>query len=287
MKKFKIGSLVALLLGLVLFTGLIVNADEFTNVGSLYDKAVNENIIDPNLYPKANWEKDEISTMRPSYEEYKNYDSSITYESWLELNNYGVMADTKEPVLQLKTPAESNIRLRTAQDNIDKFCRDTQAGDILVVGGDFPTGVLGHAAILNADGYVLEMPGGDGWWFGIADNNRQLPKRQWITEHIKEWTSVYRINDTNLARQVARYADTHFYSTTGSATKNIHLDYYLNSHIKQFNPNYCSKLVWQAYFYGTGTLPVIIDTGDWLVIPPTNLPNIFSKAYGLHSIGKY
>ncbi|MCJ7968131.1 MAG: hypothetical protein MUW51_03250 [Lactococcus lactis] len=40
------------------------------------------------------------------------------------------------------------------------FVRDTQAGDILVVVGDFPTGVIGHAAILNADGYVLEMPGG-------------------------------------------------------------------------------------------------------------------------------
>ncbi|WP_260356183.1 hypothetical protein [Lactococcus cremoris] len=85
MKKFKIGSLVALLLGLVLFTGLLVNADEFTDIGSLYDKAVSENIINPNLYPKANWEKDEISIMRPSYEEYKNYDSSITYESWLKL----------------------------------------------------------------------------------------------------------------------------------------------------------------------------------------------------------
>ncbi|MDG4976924.1 hypothetical protein [Lactococcus lactis] len=287
MKKFKIGSLIALLFGLVLFTGIYANADEFTNVGSLYDKAVNENIIDPNLYPKANWEKDEISTMRPSYEEYKNYDSSITYESWLELNNYGVMADTKEPVLQLKTPAESNIRLRTAQDNIDKFCRDTQAGDILVVGGDFPTGVIGHAAILNADGYVLEMPGGSNWAHGIPDNNRQLPKRQWITEHIKEWTSVYRINDTNLARQVARYADTHFYSTSGSATKNIHIDYLLNSHIKQFNPNYCSKLVWQAYFYGTGTLPVIRAIGDWAVIFPTNLPTAFTWDYTPHSIGRY
>ncbi|WP_240338603.1 hypothetical protein [Lactococcus lactis] len=239
MKKFKIGSLIALLLGLVLFTGLIVNADEFTDVGSLYDKAVKENIIDPNLYPKANWEKDEISTMRPSYEEYKNYDSSITYESWLKLNNYGVMTDTKEPVLQLKTPAESNIRLRTAQDNIDKFCRDTQAGDILIVGGDFPTGVIGHAAILNADGYVLEMPGGANWFWGIADNNRQLPKRQWITEHIKEWTSVYRIRNTGLARQVAQYADTHYYSTTGSITKNIHIDYRITTDIKGVNPNYC------------------------------------------------
>ena len=53
MKKFKIGGLIALLLGLVLFTGLIVNADEFTDVGGLYYKAVNENIIDSNLYPKA------------------------------------------------------------------------------------------------------------------------------------------------------------------------------------------------------------------------------------------
>ncbi|MDN6024471.1 MAG: hypothetical protein L0I32_12025, partial [Lactobacillus sp.] len=250
------------------------------------DKAVNENIIDPNLYPKANWEKDEISTMRPSYEEYKNYDSSITYESWLELNNYGVMADTKEPVLQLKTPAESNIRLRTAQDNIDKFCRDTQAGDILVVGGDFPTGVIGHAAILNADGYVLEMPGGANWFWGIADNNRQLPKRQWITEHIKEWTSVYRIRNTGLARQVAQYADTHYYSTTGSITKNIHIDYRITTDIKGVNPNYCSKLVWHAYYYGTGDLPVMYGIGSGVVVP-TGLPALFTQAYAPYQVGRY
>lgn len=287
MKKFKIGSLVALLLGLVLFTGLIVNADEFRDIGSLYDKAVNENIIDPNLYPKANWEKDEISTMRPSYEEYKNYDSSITYELWLKLNKYGVMADTKEPVLQLKTPAESNIRLGTAQDNIDKFCRDTQAGDILVVGGDFPTGVLGHAAILNADGYVLEIPGGSNWAHGIPDNNRQLPKRQWITEHIKEWTSVYRIKDTNLARQIAKFVDTHYYSTTGSATKDIHLDYLLDWRIKLKNPNYCSKLVWQAYYYGSGSLPVMKEVSSTAYIVPTALPNAFDSRYAPYFVGKY
>lgn len=286
MKKFKIGSLVALLLGLVLFTGLLVNADEFTDIGSLYDKAVSENIIDPNLYPKANWEKDEISIMRPSYEEYKNYDSSITYESWLKLNNYGVMVDTKEPVLQTKDPTASNIRLRTAQDNIDKFCRDTQAGDILIVGGDFPTGVIGHAVILNADGYVLEMPGGNGWWNGLSDNNRQLPKRQWITEHIKEWTSVYRMRNTGLARQVAQYADTHFYCTYRGATKNIHLDYRITTNIKEINPNYCSKLVWQAYYYGTGNLPVVYGIGSG-VIAPTGLPTLFTTAYAPYQVGRY
>lgn len=79
MKKIKIGTLISLVGALVLLTGVSANADEFTNVGSLYDKAVSENIIDPNLYPKSNWEKDELSAMRPSYEQYKEYDSSINY----------------------------------------------------------------------------------------------------------------------------------------------------------------------------------------------------------------
>lgn len=70
------------------------------------------------------------------------------------------MSDTKLSILQAKTETPSNNMIRSSQDNINAFCRDTRAGDILVVGGFFPTGVIGHAAILNADGYVLEMAGG-------------------------------------------------------------------------------------------------------------------------------
>ncbi|MCT0509792.1 hypothetical protein [Lactococcus lactis] len=287
MKKLKIGTLMSLVTALVLLTGVSASADEFTNVGSLYDKAVSENIIDPNLYPKTNWEKDERSTMRPSYEQYKKYDSSINYESWLKTNNYGVMSDTKLPILQTKEEAPStNSMLRSSQDNINAFCRETRAGDILIVGGNFPTGVIGHAAILNADGYVLEMPGGPNWFWGISDNNRQLPKRQWITNHIKEWTSVYRIRNTGLARQVARYADTHFYNTYGGATKNIHINYLVRSNLKVTNPNYCSKLVWQAYYFGSGNLPVMYGISD-SVVAPTGLPALFTPAYAPYQVGRY
>lgn len=242
MKKIKIGSIILLTLGVVLFSRSYASADEFSNVGNLYYKAVGEKIIDSTLYSKANWINDEISIMRPSYEEYKKVDPSTSYEAWLKLNNYGVMAIQKYQFYR------KNIMARSEQDNIEAFCRDTQAGDILVVGGNFPTGVIGHAAILNADGYVLEMPGGANWMNGIPDNNRQLPKRQWITNHIKEWTTVYRMRNTGLAREVARYADTHYYSTTGGVTKNIHLDYLITTNTKQKNPNYSSKPVWQAYY---------------------------------------
>lgn len=280
---FKIGSFLLLILSIVLLSRSYVSADEFSNVGNIYDKAVSENIIDPSLYSKSNWEKDEVSQMRPSYEEYKqDLSSATTYEEWLKLNNYGVMPDTKQPVLQNKNPM-----MRSEQDNINAFCRDTRAGDILIVGGDFPTGVIGHAAILNADGYVLEMPGGNGWQNGIKDNNRQLTKRQWITNNIKKWTSVYRIKDINLARQIARFVDTHYYSTTGSATKNIHLDYLLDWRIKLKNPNYCSKLVWQAYYYGSGSLPVMKEVSSSAYIVPTALPNAFDSRYAPYFVGRY
>uniref|UniRef100_UPI003242C35B hypothetical protein n=1 Tax=Lactococcus sp. TaxID=44273 RepID=UPI003242C35B len=210
----------------------------------------------------------------------------MNHESWLKTNNYGVMSDTKLPILQTKEEAPSNSMLRSSQDNINAFCRDTRAGDILIVGGNFPTGVIGHAAILNADGYVLEMPGGPNWFWGISDNNRQLPKRQWITNHIKEWTSVYRIRNTGLARQVARYADTHFYNTYGGATKNIHINYLVRSNLKVTNPNYCSKLVWQAYYFGSGNLPVMYGISD-SVVAPTGLPALFTPAYAPYQVGRY
>lgn len=283
MKKLKIGTIISLALGFILFTGTYASADEFTNVGILYDKAVSQNIIDPNLYPKANWEKDEISSMRPSYEQYKEYDSSTNYEEWLKLNNYGVMSDTKQPILQTKD-ATSNAMLRSEQDNINAFCRDTRAGDILVIPSNtshMPSSFVGHAAILNADGFVLEMEG-----LG-QDKNRQWSKRDWITSHIKEWTTVYRVNNQSLARQVASYADRHFYSSTGTYTKDIHLNYGIDGYIKRFNPNYCSKLVWQAYYYGSGSLPVVAETGPLAVITPATLPNAFRQNYAPKYIGRY
>lgn len=278
MKKIFICSL-ALVLTLLIV--LPTNAKAETP-SQLYDKGVSQNIIDPNLYPKAQWEQDETSKMKPSYEVFKTEVSDTTsYEEWLKLNNYGVMSDTKQPILHGK---EETGMLRSEQDNINAFCRDTRAGDILVIDGDTRHGVpsmLGHAAILNADGFVLEMSGGG------RDNNHQFTKRDWITRNIKAWTNVYRINNRGLANQVAHYADTHFYSTTGGYNKNIHIDYGINSHLKQFNPNYCSKLVYQAYFYGSGSLPVMIDYGDRHYVAPAVLTQAFSGNYRPYRVGRY
>lgn len=275
--------IVSMGLFLLLMPSIKVKASEETP-SQLYDKAVNENIINPNIYPKVQWEKDESTKMRPSYDVFKKEISeSTSYPEWLEMNNYGVMADTKAPILQGK--GEEVESLRSEQDNINAFCRDTRAGDILIIDGDTRHGVpsmLGHAAILNADGFVLEMSGGN-----PIDNNHQFTKRDWITRNIKAWTNVYRVNNTSLAKQVAHYADTNYYSTTGGYTKNIHINYGIDFSIKRKNPNYCSKLVYQAYYNGSGSLPVMIDYGNAHIVAPALLTQAFSGNYRPYRVGRY
>ncbi|MGH1842336.1 hypothetical protein ABE867_16855 [Enterococcus gallinarum] len=279
-------SIFSVLLGLLLVVGVKAYASETTDASTIYDNAVKENIIDPTLYSKSDWLDDEKKYMRPNYDFFKsNILDSVSYNEWLEMNNYGVMSDTKLPLLQNKN---SNRRqARSAQDNINKFCKDAKAGDILIVSGNFPTGVIGHAAIMNSDNTVLEMSGGKGWEKGIPDNNHQYSKRTWIKNHIKDWTSIYRISDSKLAKKVARYVDTNYFSSKGTATRDIHIDYKIDSLLKNKNPNYCSKLVYQAFYYGTGDLPVMKPTIPWGVIPPANLPTTFSNSYKPTYIGRY
>ncbi|WP_332380208.1 DUF536 domain-containing protein [Lactococcus cremoris] len=52
------------------------------------------------------------------------------------------------------------------------------------------------------------------------------------------------------------------------------------------NPNYCSKLVWQAYYFGSGNLPVMYGISD-SVVAPTGLPALFTPAYAPYQVGRY
>ena len=62
--------------------------------------------------------------------------------------------------------------------------------------------------------------------------------------------------------------------------KNIHIPYGIDSHRYQKSPSYCSKIVWQAYYYGSGDAKVVIPGSG--IISPYALPNVtFYKEYGI------
>lgn len=265
----------------MLISGLhFVSNNETSN--KTYQVGVDLGIINPGKYPFSSFQRDEQNVFKDLYNEYISLNSSlpINYEDWLVLNNFGVLSDTQESMLQRK------ISKRSTADNKREFFNTVRKGDILVSSGGGSIGLIGHAAIMTSDYWVLEMPGTKQ---SLEDNNRQVPKDKWFDEHASDWTTVYRCPDNSIARKAAGWADTHYYDASGGEKKTIHIRYSLFTDIWSINPSYCSKLVIQAYYYGTGSAKVITDLSivGKANIVPSLIPSYFLSPYKLINKGRY
>lgn len=65
----------------------------------------------------------------------------------------------------------------------------------------------------------------------------------------------------------------------------INPTYGLGAGPKVTNPNYCSKMVWQAFYFGTGSKKVAKGTSFF--ITPSSLPNSLTDAYKAYKVGRY
>ncbi|XP_039746405.1 uncharacterized 30.3 kDa protein-like isoform X1 [Pararge aegeria] len=248
-----------------------------------YTKGVDLGIINIDKYPLEAFQRDEKNIFRNLYAEYISMNETlpINYEEWLIMNNFGILPDTQESLYQRK------INKRSVAENKRRFINTVRKGDILITGRGIG-GLVGHAAIMTTNNWVLEMRGGAGWQNGIKDNNRQVKKDKWFDDHSSDWTTVYRCKDGSAANGAAVWADHTYYNPSGGLKKTKHITYIITSDVWSTNPSYCSKLVIQAYYFGTGKKKVVknlslIDR----VIVPTSIPNYFLSPYTLVNKGKY
>ncbi|MFX3617467.1 MAG: YiiX/YebB-like N1pC/P60 family cysteine hydrolase [Sporolactobacillus sp.] len=151
----------------------------------------------------------------------------MNYQEWIAENNYG------------QDPAATSS-LKSSKSLIQPNANDPGPG-----------GILGHAAIAASNEHVLDVP-------GTADapehnNSRMRTLSKWISQYAVSgrWVQIYRMEGhPNLA-----YADMN--------NKNIHLTYEITSELYTLNPMYCSKLVFQAYYDGTGSYSVLFRIEDF------------------------
>lgn len=145
-------------------------------------------------------------------------------------------------------------------------------GDILITNGTSFAGIIGHAAIVDDARTVLDIP-------RPGKTTRVLSHADWIKEYAdKGWVKVYRIkNREDIGRAAARWADKNYYSTTGSTTQNIYPKYEITPHLYSTDPTYCSKIVYQAYWYESGVLSVMEENHGF--VSPYGLIDCFTKAY--------
>ncbi|WP_137657263.1 hypothetical protein [Listeria newyorkensis] len=212
----------------------------------LYDQAIQEGAVDGDSKTYEQFVVDQKSIL-PIFQngiDEEAIDSNISTEEWLVGSNYGQAPIANDAVEDI------TLQLKASWNGFTM-----KAGDIFITNATSSKGITGHAAIANSDNYILDMPGsktGDN-----KNNNRQLTMASWMSSYNSGWIRAYRLKDQNLAKKLAKYADRNLFSKYGTTQKTEKIDYAIDTHIYRKNPSYCSKFVFQAYYFGSGNIALM------------------------------
>ena len=133
-------------------------------------------------------------------------------------------------------------------------------GDVVITNGTSSAGILGHAGIATSSEYVFHIAGG-------GYHPDYISFSRWHTNYTNKnrssWTKVYRHNSSKVAYAAANWAVNTY---TGS-----NAEYKITSNLASTNVTYCSKLVWQAYYYGPSSHQAYGPTKGYRL--PRDLPD--------------
>lgn len=130
------------------------------------------------------------------------------------------------------------------------------AGDILMTNGTSSFGLTGHAAIANSSSNIIHIE-------GIGKKASVITKTKFINKYKdggKNWIRVYRHKTTSNGRKAANWAYSKYISNQNHVYK-------ITTNRATTSETYCSKIVWQAYYYGAGSSSVASTSLTGLITP--------------------
>lgn len=189
-----------------------------------------------------------------SYEEYlKLVDDGILgedvpYEYWCEIiemqNQLEASLENSDDfrmVAEIDGNSESLIKRFQADEIVPNRLgllvptTGLRAGDILITNATSSSGLFGHAGIAVSPYVILHIA-------GPGQNPKLILFTDWFTKYENGWTKVYRHSSSTTASAAANWAyDTYAYSNA---------EYQITMNLASTDVTYCSKIVWQAYYYG-------------------------------------
>lgn len=177
----------------------------------------------------------------------------VTFEYWLRL--------TKEALALEKELEKSNdfYEVYSGEGSIDKATYPLKAGDIIVTNGTVSSGIVGHAGIAVSSTNILHIA-------GPSKTPDITTISGWNNEYTQngDWTKIYRHQNSSIATQAAQWANRTY--------RNSNAKYKITNDLTTTHETYCSKIVWQAYYYGPPT-PAANGPLKRLVLPY----NLYSK----------
>jgi len=181
----------------------------------------------------------------------------VTYEDWKSL----VLSSVE---LEKKISSGEFYEVYSSQKSVRGSSFLPEKGDIVITNGTSSAGFLGHAGIAISPYSILhiEGPGYSPTSFTFGSWNNKYSYKSDIS-----WTKVYRHTNSSVASAAADWAwNTYGYS---NAKYKITID------LTSTSETYCSKIVWQAYYYGPPS-PQVYDI-TWGFRLPYDLPyNIYN-----------
>lgn len=117
---------------------------------------------------------------------------------------------------------------------------------------------------MGTDGKIVDM---------IQSGVRKVWPYEWFSQNSS--ISVYRVPNSSVAWNAANWATNYYSSYRGKVQYAINTDKYSK------NKMYCSKLVWQAYWFGTGSAPVLRNP-SFAIIHPYRLTTQFNRCFSLY-----
>lgn len=177
----------------------------------------------------------------------ENIDSSstgITYEDYLKLIDddsidksisFEELKEFEKASKELEKILEDDSNFTTMRMS-DSF--SLQPGDIIVTNATVSSGIIGHAAIALSSDEILHIP-------GTGSKVECISLDKFKRKYKDGWAKVSRPNNYNTGCDAARWADRTY--------RNSNAKYRITTDLTTTNETYCSKIVWQAYYYGAGS----------------------------------
>lgn len=195
----------------------------------------------------------------------RSIEDSVNYEqNYTELRNSGVLGEdvTFDMYVELATstpptdPVDSEFRNRSKRS-----ISDLSAGDILVTNGTSWGGITGHAGIYVGNGQIMSIAGG-------GSHPATIHIMEWMYKYNKagKWTKVYRPATRYRGASAAQWSLNNYNGKDYS--------YGITTNIFGKDPTYCSKIVWQAYWWASAA-PQVGGMKKPLIVAPYDLPDYF------------
>ena len=190
------------------------------------------------------------------------------YLQYLELRESGVLGEDitfeywqylleESARLEKKLESSSEYSLVYDSSNPSAYASySMEAGDVFITSSTVSSGLLGHAGISISSSSILHIA-------GPGEHPDTISKNSWLNKYDEGWNKVYRHSDSSIAEDAAQWAEDTY--------KDSDAEYVITMDLESTDETYCSKLVWQAYYYGH--TPSAANGPTWGVRLPYSLPD--------------